>query len=94
MLKLICAHSFRVQLFPFFLVLPIVSSDVIIVRSLWFQLIRVQGTLVRSLDSNNLYYIFISPIERLKTINPGAGAFAWFCHPTPGNLPIFFFKRC
>ena len=42
------------------------------------------------LRSNNLYYILISPIERLKTINPGAGHLPGSFIPTPGNLPIFF----
>ena len=36
------------------------------------------------LRSNNLYYIFISPIERLKKINPGVGHL-----PGSFNLPIF-----
>ena len=40
--------------------------------------------------SNNLYYILILPIERLKTINPGAGHLPGSFIPTPGNLPIFF----
>ena len=40
--------------------------------------------------SNNLYYILISPIERLKTINPGAGHLPRSLIPTPGNLP----KKC
>ena len=42
------------------------------------------------LRSKNLYYILISPIERLKTINPGAGHLPGSFIPTPGNLPIFF----
>ena len=42
------------------------------------------------LRSNNLYYISISQIERLKTINPGAGHLPGSFIPTPGNLPIFF----
>ena len=45
------------------------------------------------LRSNNLYYILTSPIERLKTISPGAGHFPGFFTPTPGNLPIFFLKN-
>ena len=42
------------------------------------------------LKSNKLYDILISPIERLKTINPGAGHLPGSFIPTPGNLPIFF----
>ena len=45
------------------------------------------------LRSNNLYYILISPIERLKTINPGAGHLPGSFNPTPGNVPIFFFNE-
>ena len=45
------------------------------------------------LRSNNLYYILISPIERLKTINPGAGHLPGSFIPTPGNLPIFLKKN-
>ena len=45
------------------------------------------------LRSNNLYYILISPIERLKTINPGVGHLPGSFIPTPGNLPIFFLEN-
>ena len=43
------------------------------------------------LRSNKLYNIFISPIERLKTIKPGFGEFARFLHPHPGEFAVFFF---
>ena len=45
------------------------------------------------LRNNNLSYIFISPIERLKTINPGAGHLPGSFIPTPGNSPFFYFKE-
>ena len=38
-----------------------------------------------------VYFLnFRSPIERLKTINPGVGHLPGSFIPTPGNLPIFF----
>ena len=45
------------------------------------------------LRSNNLYYILISPIERLKTINPGAGHLPGSFIPTPGGEFANFFKK-
>ena len=50
----------------------------------FFFLFSILDTCMSSLlISSNLYYIFISPIERLKKNQPGAGHLPGCCIPTP-----------
>ena len=55
-------------------------------KGIFFSILDISSLL----RSKKFYYIFISSIERLKTINPGAGHLPSSFIPTPGNLTIFF----